>query len=145
MSGWGARIRTWECRYQKPVPYQTWLRPNAFSITPWALLARERRRRTSNKTASCQPDRGQLAGKKCAKTADTNKWTVCSLTIKNAAPVAQGGVLISQRSPRSLLVRLFILGLLAGLLLRGADRLGSPVGPDAQYEYFPGFKLFFEA
>ena len=20
-SGWGARIRTWECRYQKPVPY----------------------------------------------------------------------------------------------------------------------------
>lgn len=19
--GWGARIRTWECRYQKPVPY----------------------------------------------------------------------------------------------------------------------------
>ena len=20
--GWGARIRTWECRYQKPVPYR---------------------------------------------------------------------------------------------------------------------------
>jgi hypothetical protein len=21
-AGWGARIRTWECRYQKPVPYR---------------------------------------------------------------------------------------------------------------------------
>jgi hypothetical protein len=21
-NGWGARIRTWECRYQKPVPYR---------------------------------------------------------------------------------------------------------------------------
>ena len=20
-TGWGARIRTWECRYQKPMPY----------------------------------------------------------------------------------------------------------------------------
>lgn len=20
--GWGARIRTWECRYQKPMPYR---------------------------------------------------------------------------------------------------------------------------
>ena len=41
-AGWGGRIRTSECRYQKPVPWTTWLRPTTERIA-WRNRAQSKR------------------------------------------------------------------------------------------------------
>jgi hypothetical protein len=37
--GWGARIRTWECRYQKPMPYRLATPQQFLTLTKWAVAA----------------------------------------------------------------------------------------------------------